>query len=220
MLTSIIPKAMLNSISPLAVSKAMAVVRIRVKPWMLPPSIIATPNSAKALLNPAMMASVTPPEASWRMAVDAWTSVDPRVLARSLSSRLIDSIALVMKLTMIGVIRIDCPIAMASGVKSSPNMPRGPDLERRRNSTSPSTTVGIPRKALKVARMKRLPGIFFKPRTTAIGRLQRVAIAVASPDMYRLRKTMLYSTGSNESNSCKALMIPSAIVLVKTESPV
>jgi hypothetical protein len=99
--------------------------------------------------------------------------------------------AFVMKLTIIGVIRMACPIEMARGVKRRPNIPKGPDLDKRRKRIRPSTTVGIPRKALKEARMKRLPRKFFKPRMVAIGRLHNVAMAVASPDTYMLRNTIL-----------------------------
>jgi hypothetical protein len=107
---------------------------------------------------------------------------------------------------------------MARGVKRSPNIPKGPDLDRSRKRTRPRTTVGIPRNALKDARRKRLPGKFFRPRTTAMGRLHRVAIAVARLDTYRLRSTMLYRVGSRENRSWKAFRMPSTISLVKTGS--
>jgi hypothetical protein len=123
-----------------------------------------------------------------------------------------------MKLTTMGVMRMACPIEMARGVKRSPNIPNGPDLDKSRKRTRPSTTVGIPRNALNDARMKRLPGKFFKPKITATGRLHMVAITVASPDTYRLRSTMLYSVGSRENSSWKAFRMPSTISLVKKDS--
>ena len=56
----IIVRAMLNAISPLAVSSAMDVVRTLVTYLMLPPIIIATPSSANALLNDATIARIIP----------------------------------------------------------------------------------------------------------------------------------------------------------------
>jgi len=83
-----------------------------------------------------------------------------------------------------------CPIEIAKGVKRSPKMPKGPDLFKSRNSMRPSTTVGMPRKALNDARMKRLPRKFFMPKITAMGMLHSAAIAVANPETYRDRKTI------------------------------
>jgi hypothetical protein len=125
------------------------------------------------------------------MAVDAWISVDPKVLAKSLRSTLMDSIALVMKLTSIGVISMACPIEIAKGVKRSPKIPKGPDLFKSRKSMRPSTTVGIPRKALKDERINRFPRKFFMPKITAIGMLHSAAIAVANPETYRDLKTIV-----------------------------
>ena len=75
-----------------------------------------------------------------------------------------------------------CPMEIAKGVKRSPKMPNGPDLFKRRNSMRPSTTVGIPRKALKDARTKRFPRKSLIPRITAMGVLHNAAIAVANPE--------------------------------------
>ena len=80
---------------------------------------------------------------------------------------------------------------IAKGVKRSPKMPKGPDLFRSRNNMSPSTTVGIPRKALKDERIKCLPRKFFMPKIAAIGMLQSAAIAVANPETYNDRKTIV-----------------------------
>jgi hypothetical protein len=49
---------------PLLVSRAMAVVMVRVYPRMLPPSIIATPTSAMTRPKPATTAAITPKRTS------------------------------------------------------------------------------------------------------------------------------------------------------------
>ena len=181
---------------------------------MLPPTIIATPNSANALLKPASTASITQPDASLRTAIEASISEEPKVLAKSLTSKLIDSIALVMKLTIIGVIRSACPKLIIKGVKRSPNTPSGPFLEKFKNRIRPSTTVGNPIKALNEPRTSLLPLNFFNPKTAAIGRLHTVAIATANPEIYSDRKVILYISGSKEKISWNALIIPSIIVAV------
>jgi len=180
---------------------------------MFPPTIIATPNSANARLKPAKTASITPPEASLRIAIDAWISVEPNVIARSLISESMDSTALVMKLTSMGVIRNACPILINKGVKRRPNEPTGPDLENSKKSMRPSITVGNPIKALNDPWIKRLPRKFFKPKIAAIGKLQSVAIATAKPDTYNDRKTIRYTVGSREKRSWNPWIIPSNIGL-------
>ena len=124
-------------------------------------------------------------------------------------SRSIDSIALVVKLTIMGVMRMACPIEMANGVNKSWNIPKGPNRLRSKNRIRPSTTVGIPRKALNDALMKRLPRNFFIPKSTAIGMLHSEAIIVANPDTYSDRKTMSKISGLREKRSWNALIVPS-----------
>jgi hypothetical protein len=77
------------------------------------------------------------------------------------------------------------------GVKSSPNVPKGPDLENSKKRIRPSTTVGNPVKALNVPRIRRLARKSFNPKIAAMGRLQSVAMITASPDTYSDRKTIL-----------------------------
>ena len=108
--------AMLSAISPIAVCNAIAVVNTRVTFRMLPPSIIATPNSAKALLKAAKIAKTTPQNASRRTTASVWRPEAPRVLASVLTSGSTDSSALVVKLTIIGVTSTHWPIMMAYGV--------------------------------------------------------------------------------------------------------
>ena len=96
----------------------------------------------------------------------------------------IASIALVMKLISIGVMRMDCPMLINRGVCSSPKNPNGPEREKSRYNIRPSTTVGIPIKALNEPRINRLPLKVFNPNTVAIGILQSVARTTANPDTY------------------------------------
>ncbi len=55
-----IPNAMPNANSPLLVSRAIAVVIVRVYPRMFPPSIIATPTSETTRPKPAITAARMP----------------------------------------------------------------------------------------------------------------------------------------------------------------
>ncbi len=59
-------RAKLNPISPLAVSRDIAVVSTLVIPLMFAPSIMAMPSSANALLKLETRARETPPHASLR----------------------------------------------------------------------------------------------------------------------------------------------------------
>ncbi len=112
----IIARAMLNAISPLAVSNAIDVVNTLVTYLMFPPIIIATPSSEKALLKDAIIARTIPHRASRMIAKCVSVFDAPKVLARSLKSISTDSTALLVKLTNIGVIRIACPIEIPTGV--------------------------------------------------------------------------------------------------------
>jgi hypothetical protein len=127
-----IDKAMAKTTSPLVVSKAIVVVKTLVMPLMFPPIIKATPSSAIALLKLAIMARTKPLEDSPRTAKEAPVSEAPKVLARSLISGSTDSMALVTKLTVIGVIKMACPIMIPKGVYRICKKPNGPDRERKR----------------------------------------------------------------------------------------
>ncbi len=91
---------------PLLVSRAMVVVKTLVRPLMFPPTIRATPNSAMARLKLAVIAKTTPPNDSFNTAIEASISVAPNVLANPFISGSTDSMALAMKLTIIGVTRM------------------------------------------------------------------------------------------------------------------
>jgi hypothetical protein len=99
----IIPRAILNDISPRAVSNAIDVVNTRVTYLMFPPNIIAMPSSAKARLKEAIIARLTPHEASFTIAKYVCSFDAPNVLAKSLNSISVASKALLVKLINIGV---------------------------------------------------------------------------------------------------------------------
>lgn len=100
---------------------------------------------------------------------------------------------------------------MAKGVKRRWNMPRGPFLEKIKKRINPSTTVGIPRKALKEPLTKRLPGKSLRPRTIDIGKLHSIDIAIANTETYNERSVMLKTVASKEKMSWNALIMPSMI---------
>ena len=71
-------------------------------------------------------------------------------------------------------------MTIALGVKSSPKDPRGPERERTRYRTRPTTTGGSPKKALTKTTIKRRPRKETIARTVPIGKLITVAAAVAT----------------------------------------
>ena len=76
-------------------------------PLRLAPTASATPNSAIALLKLVITARNTPPVDSLKTAIEASLFDAPKVLAKLLISGSADSTALIVRLTIIGVIKID-----------------------------------------------------------------------------------------------------------------
>lgn len=192
----IIPKAMLNGISPLAVSKAIEVVNILVTYLILPPIIWATPSSAKALLKEAVIASKISQNDSRSIAKLVCSLDAPRVFAKSLISQSTVPKVLLAKLTKIGVIKIDWPKAIPQGVYNNPKKPKGPLLDQSKYSTKPKATVGIPKKALKILRISFFPGKVYNPIITAMGIPHIQAIIVAKPEMDKDLPTIEKTSGS------------------------
>ena len=139
---SIIPKAMDNSKSPIDVSKEIAVVSTLVYPRMFPPIIIATPTSDKARPNPKRMAAITAAFASFMIVNMTWRSVAPRDTAVSLICTLTPPRAEIVRPIMMGVMSIVWPRIIPPGLKRRPKLPSGPALDRSRNTSKPTVTVG------------------------------------------------------------------------------
>ncbi len=134
--------------SPLLVSSAIAVVMVRVKPAILPPTTMMAPTSAMARPNAARKAVriEARPSATTRPMVFHVDS--PSMRARSAYSAHNSDAGRCTSATTIGVASTACAMIIAVGVNSRPAAPSGPARERSRNTPSPATTGGRPRKAL------------------------------------------------------------------------
>lgn len=195
---------MLNGILPLAVSNAIEVVNILVTYRILPPIIIATPSSAKALLKEAVIESVISQNASLITAKLTCKSEAPRVFARSLIFTSVEPRALLAKLTKMGVIRIACPIAIPNGEYNNSRKPKGPLLDQSKYSIKPKATVGTPRRALNMLLRNFFPENEYNPIKTEIGIPQAHAKRVANPEMYIDLVTIEKTSGSRVIISLRA----------------
>ena len=101
---------------------------------------------------------------------------------------------------MMGIARMVCAMIMAVGVKSSARDPRGPERERARYRTSPTTTGGNPKKALIKTTIKRRPRKEQIARTVPMGKLITVAAAVAA-------KLTLIESATISTKFCKSLIL-------------
>jgi hypothetical protein len=81
---------------------------------------------------------------------------------------------------MIGIARIVCAITMAVGVKSRAREPSGPERERAKYSTRPTTTGGNPKNALIKTTINRRPRKAIIARAVPMGKLMAVAATVAA----------------------------------------
>jgi hypothetical protein len=91
-------------------------------------------------------------------------------------------------------------MTMAVGVKSSARDPRGPERERARYKTRPTTTGGSPKKALIKTTIKRRPRKEKIARTVPIGKLITVAAAVAA-------KLTLIESATISTKFCKSQIL-------------
>src|SRR5215207_1058932 len=142
------PKPMASGRSPFEVSSAMAVVMVRVKPSILPPTIITAPTSAAARPKPASSAVTRLKRASHNSAATRRTGPTPSAVNSSRYSAHRSSMIWRAKAAMIGNTRMACATTMACGVNSSPSEPSGPERDSRRNTPKPTTTGGSPMQAL------------------------------------------------------------------------
>lgn len=139
---SIIPRAIDSSRSPMDVSNEIAVVKTLVYPRMFPPIIIATPTSDKARPNPKRMAAMTATLASFMIVKMTWKSVAPKDTAVSLICIFTPPRAEMVRPIMMGVMSTVWPMIMPPGLKRSPKLPSGPDLDNNKNTSKPTVTVG------------------------------------------------------------------------------
>ena len=209
--SNIMPKAMAISMLPLAVSSSIPVVKTSVQPTMPPPTSMATPNSAIARLKLAIAARKTPFKASFKTAMEAWDSDAPKVLAKFIISLSTASMAVVAKLTTIGVTSMASPMIIAVGVYNRLKNPSGPPLEKTRYKIKPKATVGTPMKVLKTLFISSLPRKSFSPRSIAMGTPHSMAINVAAPETYNERKVASQTLGFPEKMSSNAFRMQSSI---------
>jgi hypothetical protein len=113
----------------LEVSSAIAVVIVRVKPSILPPTMMMAPTSAAARPKPAKSAVTRLKRASQISAVTRPTG--PRFIAVSSSRYSIQRSSMVCRVNaaMIGVTSTVCATIIAPGVNSRPNEPSGPERD-------------------------------------------------------------------------------------------
>ena len=101
---------------PKLISKAIDVVRTRVSPSKLPPTMVAIPSSPKPLLKEAVTARTMDQMVSLMIAKLVLKPDAPRVLAKSLNCVSAADNALAVKLTIMGVTKMACPIIMPFNV--------------------------------------------------------------------------------------------------------
>ncbi len=126
------PRVIANWKSPASVSKTMAVVRTRVRPAMLPPTMMTAPTSEMARPKATRTVWTRAGRASDRTARAAWRPSAPRERAVSAASGGTEATALAVKPITMGSRSRVWAITIATGVKRSPRSPRGPALLSRR----------------------------------------------------------------------------------------
>src|SRR5712671_3856010 len=118
--------------SPFEVSSAIAVVIVRVKPSILPPTIITVPTSAAARPKPASMVVVRLKRASHNSVMTRPSGPIRMAVSSSRYSAHRSSIVCRVSAARIGVTRSAWAITMAFGVNSSPSAPSGPERDSSR----------------------------------------------------------------------------------------
>ena len=177
--TNTAPRAKARERSPWLVCSAMVVVIVLVKPRMLPPTRISH--------RPPKRCDQSPPGRLSKVGAN-----DHQNLWKGLQSRCAIAsqfVAIARPSSFAGamhecrndrVASMVCAITMAVGVKSSAREPKGPERERARYSTRPTTTGGKPKNALINTTISRRPRKRKIASTAPIGRLTPAAMAVAA----------------------------------------
>src|SRR5262249_45294251 len=126
------PSPMASGRSPFETSSAIAVVMVRVKPSMLPPTMSTAPTSAAARPKPASKAATRLKRASKISA--APRPAGPIRIAVSSSRYSVHKSSMVWRVSAatMGATRIICAMTMACGVNNSPHDPSGPERDSAR----------------------------------------------------------------------------------------
>ncbi len=132
MAISTMPSPIASGRSPFEVSSAIAVVMVRVKPSILPPTMMTAPTSAAARPKPASSA-VTRLKRASQISVATRPS-GPTFIAASSSRYSIHRSSMVWRVSaaMIGATRMVWAMIIACGVNRRPHDPSGPERDSRR----------------------------------------------------------------------------------------
>src|SRR6476620_1629622 len=132
MATSTTPSPIASGRSPFEVSSAIAVVMVRVKPSILPPTMMMAPTSAAARPKPASSATTRLKRPSQ---INVTTRASgPTFMAFNSSRYSVHKSSMVCRVSaaMIGATRMVWATIMAEGVNSRPSEPSGPDRDSSR----------------------------------------------------------------------------------------
>jgi hypothetical protein len=116
-----------------------------------------------------------------------------------------------VKATMIGVAKMNCPITMAFGVNRSSRGPRGPCREMREYSKSPTTTVGRAMRVLNMAVSPFLPQNSLLPMIKPTGTPTKEERKVAMVETLKESKAILKISLSKENINPRAFHMPPKI---------
>ncbi len=119
MIISIMAYAIATLKLPKLISKAIDVVRTLVSPYRLPPTMVAMPSSPKPRLKAAVTARIVDQNVSPKILRLVRNPEAPKVRAKSLSWVSAALRALVVKLMIMGVTSMACPIIMPFTVYSN-----------------------------------------------------------------------------------------------------
>src|SRR5258708_27748731 len=112
---------------------------------------------------------------------------------------------------MMGIARMVWAMTIAAGVKSSAREPRGPERERARYRTRPTTTGGKPKNALIKTTINRRPRKGKIARAAPTGKLIAVATTVAA--MLTLIESVTISTKFCNSLLVMMVLLRAAVVV-------
>src|SRR5262249_52048306 len=129
MVISTSPSPMASGRSPFDVSSAIAVVMVRVKPSMLPPTIITAPTSAAARPKPASAMVTSEKRASQSSTLTREEGPTAMAVNSSRYSARKSAITCRGNAAMIAEIRTCCALITARGVKRIPNLPSGQERD-------------------------------------------------------------------------------------------
>lgn len=192
------PSAKASSRLPLEVSSAMVVVITRVRPAMLPPTMITAPTSAIARPKPANKAVKMAKRASMIKVLSRNQRDASTLCNRGRYTCSNGLTASVVRVRIIGKINTDCAIIMAVGVNNRPYSPKGPARDSNRYMANPTTTGGKAIKDEVINRISRLPKKRPIARPVPKGIAKSAAIRVAQREIRKDSPTMPHKVASPE----------------------